>query len=383
MSKVAILLIAFLLASCGGGRGGGSTPTNPIPSRINISVSGASNGIFDPAPVNDGSGTLWMSFSVVDSSSNDPILPHISTRIASSTDDGLTWNADSVLPNTPSDLQVPDGSGGTLWATWHFEVSRLAYDANAVDPNQRWKMFWHRYLEANVGGTGTRLFEHGWIGASTAPSPTGPWSPERKLFVGAGYDTNNNSTIGIPEYDLAALFPSTSDLGSCIAFTEPGIITNSSGVYISLKCATSGSGKVVLIKCDNELTSNSCTYIGDFIDDSEAAQFAPAGQSFSGFSATELIVSPTKTYLMLTPTESPGEIYRGCLVFEVEDLDSATLARSSNVPALTQRIEGVAGSFNGACGYVEGMSASGVIYSEHNDTAPQFRLFASKIRLPK
>lgn len=379
MNKRIIILMTFLLAGCGSGGGSDSLSTDTTSSRIDISTMGAANGIFDPAPVNDGSGTLWMSFSVVDSSSNDPVLPHISTRIASSTDSGLTWAIDAVLPNSPSDLQVPDGFGGTMWATWHFEVSRLAYDADAVDPNLRWKLFWHRYLEANIGGTGTRLFEHGWIGVSTAASPTGPWSAERKLFVGAGYDTNNNTTIGIPEYDLAALYPAADALGACVAFTEPGVTANSGGIYISLKCATGGVGKIVLIKCDNELTASSCTYIGDFIGDTEAAQFEQVGQSFSGFSATELVTVSSNTYLILTPTESPGELYRGCLAFEVADLEAATLVRNMTVPVLTKRIEGTAGSFNGACGYAEGLSASGVIYSEYYDTTPQFRLFASKI----
>jgi len=269
-----------------------------------------------------------------------------------------------------------------MWATWHFEVSRLVYDPFTVDLNQRWKMFWHRYLEANIGGTGTRLFEHGWIGVSTAASPSGPWSPERKFFVGQGYEISNDSIIGPSEYNLASLFPALEDLGTCIAFTEPGVIANSNGVYISLKCATADAGKVVLIQCDNELAASSCSYLGDFMDDTESAQFANVGQNFSGFSATELVETSGKTYLILTPTESPGELYRGCLVFEVADLTTATLVRSANVPTLIKRIEGSAGSFNGACGYVEGTSASGIIYSQYHTSAPQFRIFASKINLP-
>jgi hypothetical protein len=205
---------------------------------------------------------------------------------------------------------------------------------------------------------------------------------ERKLFVGAGYDTSDNTILGVPEYDLAALYPAVNELSTCAAFTEPGAIATNSGVYISLKCATGGVGKVVLLKCDNELTASSCTYIGDFTDDSEAAQFSGAGQNFDGFSATELVVASGKTYLIVTPTESPGDLYRGCLVFEVADLATATLVRNVGDPVLVKRVEGTSGSFNGACGYAEGLSASGIIYSELNNTAPQFRLFASHSELP-
>jgi len=88
MNKIMIILATCLLVSCSGG---GSSSGTDTPSIIDMNINKATNGIFDPAPVNDGSGTLWMSFSIVDSSSNDPVLPHISTRIARSTDDGLTW----------------------------------------------------------------------------------------------------------------------------------------------------------------------------------------------------------------------------------------------------------------------------------------------------
>lgn len=387
MNRISYLsLILCFLSACGGGGGGGSGSPEPgnssTPSRIIIDVNGATNGIFDPAPVDNGSGTLWMSFSVVGTSPNDAVLPHISTRIAGSTDGGLTWTANPVIPNSSVDLQVPDGNGGTLWATWQYEVSRLVYDPYTTDDSRRWKLLWHRYLEADINGDGARLFEHGWIGVSTAPSPAGPWAPERKLFVGSGYDTNNNSTIGVPEYDLAALYPATAELGQCIAFTEPSALVTTAGFYISLKCATGGIGKVVLIRCDSALSDGSCEYVGDLIDDSEAVQFEQSGNSFSGFSATELAASSGKNYLIVTPTESPGELYRGCLVFEIADLATAALRRDANDPVLVKRVEGTSGSFNGACGYTQGAQASGILFSELNDTTPQFRIFASKIHLP-
>jgi len=374
-----VCLLVVVVSSCGNSVDDSTTPmlgTSAV--KIDITVTGASNGIFDPAPVNNGSGTFWMSFSVVDQSPNDAILPHISTRIASSIDNGVNWLVDENIPNTAMDILVPNGSGGTMWATWHYEVSRLVYDPFTVDSNLRWKLFWHRYLEANIAGTATRLFEHGWMGVSTAPTASGPWSSERKMFVGNGYNNSNDSTIGIPEYDLSALYPGVDALGSCIAFTEPGVIANNNGVYISLKCAetATGLGKVVLLKCDNELSTNSCVYIGDLINDSEAAQFALSGESYSGFSATELVDNGSNNYLILTPTESPGEIYRGCLVFEIAELASASLSLT-----LVQRISGKAGSFNGACGYAQGLTGSGIIYSEFTNSTPQFTLFGSKINL--
>jgi hypothetical protein len=109
------MLAAGALANCG------SSSNAVSPSDPSVAVSGAAavNGVFDPALTQDGSNGLWMSYSVVNVSANDAVLPHVSTRIASSTDGGLNWNDAGVAPNAAQDIQVPYLSGAT-WATWQF-----------------------------------------------------------------------------------------------------------------------------------------------------------------------------------------------------------------------------------------------------------------------
>ena len=89
----------------------------------------------------------------------------------------------------------------------------------------------------------------------------------------------------------------------------------------------------------------------------------------------------TTPYLIVTPTLA--DFYHGCLVFQIADLNNATLVRDvSNNPVLQTTITGTSGSFNGACGYTPAASSSGVIYSEVQGSAPQFRLYQSGITLP-
>jgi hypothetical protein len=382
--RVCTIAAAVLLAACssGGGATSGSASGSGA-TAIEVAGAPAANGVFDASLTEDGAGALWMSYSAVNVSPNDPLLPQVGTRLARSADQGRHWTDAGVAPNSPLDVRVPDGQGGNTWATWQYEVSRLLYDPYATDANQRWKLLWHRYLQADLGGSAQRLFQHGWIGLATAPSASGPWSGERKLFAGAAYDPVNDATLGIPEYNLAALYAGAGQLGACLAFTEPGMLATASGIYISLKCATgAATGKVILLRCGNAFAAGSCVYRGDLLADGEAQAFAPSGESYDGFSASELVAAGGANYLFVTPTQSPGDQYRGCLVFAVQNLEAATLVRDAgNRPLAVKRIGG-ASSFHGACGYAAGASASGIIYGEYRTGAPSFRLYGSGVTLP-
>ena len=368
------------LYSCGGG--GAGLP--PVPATA-LSISGvlATDGIFDPSPRHDGSGNLWMSYSTVNYSPHDAALTEVRTRVASSADGGSTWTDVGVDPNnnTAPDFQ-PTVNGTTYWASWHYEVSSLLYDPYDADATKRWKMLWHRMAYVESGGSSNLSIENSWIGLSTASAPNAAWSAERKLFAGSKYATTANTFIGAPEIQLDTLHTS---LNSCIAFTEPSMLAKSDGIYISLNClgltpSLVVTSKIVGVRCDRTFTT--CTYLGDFLQGSEAAQFSQSGQALTGFSATELVSAGGNDYLIVTPTEPPSDSYRGCLAFRISDFATATLVRNSGTPTLIKRISGTSGSFNGACGYDTGATASGIIYSEYNNSAPHFRLFASHVTLP-
>lgn len=372
-----LLLSSLLLAGCADGNG----RNNSVP--INVTGAPATNGVFDPALTQTDSGGLWMSYSTVNFSTSDPILLRVNTRIASSSNAGKNWTDAGVTLNVPSDIQVPDNQGTTVPAVWQYEVSRLLYDASATNANSRWKMFWHRYPAKRANAE--RLFKHGWIGVATAPSPTGPWSTERKFLVGSLYDPATAGIIGAPENTSTSL-----TISDCPIFTEPGALVTASGIYISLKCAGGTAGKVVLLRCNNDLAA--CSHRGDLLRSAEAQQFAPSGQSYNGFSATELVTVGSVHYLIVTPTQlagsPPEEQYRGCYVFQIANLDTALLLRAgglpTGVPVLRRSLAGTSGSFNGACGYTPAASASGIIFGEIQiqGNTRQFHLYGSDVVLP-
>ncbi len=379
MRKLFTLLCsgALIITACGSG----SPPGNLFPARMEFPEAGQ-NGVFDPAPAEDGSGRIWMSYSSVAPSTLQSNLLQTSTRMAYSDGDGTAWTDSGFVinPATPITLSPPREV-----SVWQQEVSRIVYDSFDTTSGKPWKMVWHRHLTSYNSTTRSveRLFQHGWISLKEAASPVAlKDAAERKLFAGSLYDSVNDVTIGPPDFRLDQLFPGADKLGECIVFTEPGIIPAQNGLFVSMKCAKlSKPGKVVLLFCNNDFSS--CDYMGDLLDDSEASLF---GTTYDGFSASELVQVGSQTYLIVTPTESSE--YRGCLVFRVTDLgqDIPTLKsidlvdRGSDVdqtPILVTSVFGTSGSFNGACGYTAGSTGSGIIYSEFFSPSLEFRLFSS------
>lgn len=373
MGRSFALLISLLLGAC-------NSADDTVATPVFVSGAPATNGVFDAALTQDASSGLWMSYSVVNVLSSDPTLLRINTRIASSSDAGSGWTDAGVTLNTATNVQVPDNRGAPTDAVWQYEVSRILYDPNAI-PSPNWKIFWHRYPQANRTAA-ERLFQHGWIGVTTAPAVTGPWSTERKLLVGSLYDPATAATLGAPEYTSTSLA-----ISDCPIFTEPGALSIANNIYISLKCAGGSIGKVVLLRCNNDLTG--CVNRGTLLVNSEAAQFTPLSQnSYDGFSATELVTVSGIHYLIVTPTRA--DAYRGCLVFEIADLNAnpVTLVRvgglANGTPILRRSVAQTLETFNGACGYTPAASASGIIFGEALPlgSSLQFSLYGSGVNLP-
>jgi len=160
-------------------------------------------------------------------------------------------------------------------------------------------LLWHRYLAVFEGGTNTtrRLFQHGWIGLKTAATPGAlATATERKLFAGAGYDATNDTVIGPPEFRLDLLFPGAAQLGACLVFSEPAVLTAVDGIYMAMKCAAASGGKIFGLRCDHSFSPGSCAYLGDFVADTEAATL---NSSWAGFSAPEFAITATKTHLVV------------------------------------------------------------------------------------
>ncbi|MFC1671078.1 exo-alpha-sialidase [Spirochaetota bacterium] len=335
----------------------------PIPVEVTFSGTGE-KGIFDPSLAEDPStGTIWMSYSSVNISEMWVDHDAITTRLAYSDDNGLSWHDNNTAINIAEDFSSAEGNG-----TWANEVSCIIYDKGAALPSERWKILWHRYLWFNR----QRQFAFGWIAMKTAPSPNGPWSSERKLFSGSAYDNVTDTIIGQPEVMLDKMH---SELNSCVAFTEPGMLSTDNALYLSLLCAESSStdGKIVLLKWPHP--DGPWEYKGAFMTNSIDGPL----MGYDGFSAPEMFEKGGDFYLIATPQTS--DKYLGTYIFEIEDLETAAIKRNNGAPEIYLTIFGVDGSHNGAAGYISGASGSGILYSEVNiDSEPfMFQIFSSGI----
>jgi len=369
-----------MLCACGGGGGGGGGGPKISGSNTEISFPNIStNGIFDPSIALDGSGKLWMSYSEVNFVPGTTRYWTVRTRIASSNDAGGSWADEGLITDWLTAAAPP---GYEAW--WEQETPQLTNDAADSDPTRRWKMLWHRYTYIHNTLTDAHgpAHENGWISLKIAGTPNGLASAtERKLFTGYFYNTANDVYIGMPEFPLASLHAGLAD---CAAFAEPGMLPVGDGVYVVLRCAplpaTTDIGKIVLLKCTHTVAKAfaACAYIGNFLADTEAPDHGP----YNGFSAPDLVKVGAKNYLIVTPTNNDG--YRGCMVFEVANLASASLVRDGMSKAVLVKsinLNSTSDHF-GACGYHAGATASGVIHGEVRfSTIPNFRLFASRTNL--
>ncbi len=364
-SVVIYLILIGILTGCGSSDGDNPKSVLPVvsPSLVEITVTGipADMGNFDPAPTADAGGDFWMSYSHV--SLDGSGLKLIETRLASSVDGGAGWTDAGLSINPASAFMI-----GPDTVAWAQEVSRLVYNpfATAVGADP-WIILWHRYLSILSGSETLRLFNNGWIGMQSGNSAM-TLGNERKLFIGSVYNTANDSTIGPPEVALNTLDPALAD---CETFTEPGVLPKSNGIYVSLLCATvAPPGKIILLRCDHHM--NNCSYLGTLIEGSEAAVLK---NGYDNFSASELVSVNGEDYLIVTPSEAT--IYRGCAIYKINNLEQASIARVGGTAEATAVFE-AHGDFNGACGYVDSLSGSGVIMSEaFTASVPVFRLFTT------
>lgn len=339
------LLLSLTLLSCGDG--GSGSPAAP-PTELQFPGVGP-KGIFDPSIEREtATGRLWMAYSEV---SDSPMWPgrndSVRTRLARSDDAGASWKDLGIVVNPSQDVTLPQPAPLEA-GTWNQEVPALAEDPGAP-PAERWKLFWHRYLWVN----GSRRFEHGWIAMKTAPAPDGPWSAERKLFVGSLYEAVNDATIGPPEVKLHTLH---ADLAGCLAATEPGLLATADALYVVLVSAEGpANGRIALLRWRH--ASPGWEYRGSFL----------AG----AFTAPELFLKGATPYVIVTP--QINDLYSGTHVYRIADLEHAVI---DPVPVL--QFTGTPGSHNGASGYDPAASASGILYSEAVLTPPiRFRIYRS------
>jgi len=334
-------------------------------------------GMYDPSLAASTDGIeLFMSFSGV------AARHEVSTLLAQSPDDGWTWcnlgvvNASAEEPSPPDEYPAP-----TFTSTWEHEVSALVHDPGAPD-DERWKLVWHRYLDADDGSGGeTRRFPYGWIGLRAAATPDALFAAEeRKLFAGAAYyfaepiTTYNDGIIGPPELRLDTLDP---ELADCLAFTEPGMVATADTLYLAMMCASNvpDATKVVILKLSHP--DEQWSYVGSVLTTADAQALDP---SYANFTAPELFMLDTQAYV-LTTVVADGR-YRRCLGYEI-DLDVPAIPDvDQNGPDLAFEVTTDATSFqDGVCTYDPVSMGTGVLYGEVwlEDMTPYFSVLASGV----
>lgn len=311
-------------------------------------------GIYDPSLEQDGD-RIWMSYTAVETPQTPACatpdqrstIAHLETRLAASADRGTSWQ-DAGRVNEAVDvcLPAPDGLG-----TWVNEVSTLVRDAGAA-PQERWKLFWHRYLWARDGDPANRRFQHGWLAMRSAASPDDlAAAPTQKLFAARGYDASNDVDGGPPLVRLHELAP---ELADCVAATEPGAAWLDGTLYLALTCHAldPAATRMVLLA----RAGGTWRYASTLFD---AATSAAVG-SPAVMTAPELFPRGRRLGLLATPVHDG--LYRGCLSFDVDLVRGGVRRTRAGFPRVRRTIVLAQPTLTqGACGWDPRATRSGVL----------------------
>jgi hypothetical protein len=246
---------------------------------------------------------------------------------------------------------------------------------------ERWKLFWHHYLRVNEGGQ----FQNGWIGYKSAETPQALRSAkEVKLFGARAYDAVNDDPHskthppvgGPPAVQVNTLHK---DMTMCVAVSEPGAMATQSGRYMSLDCfeprvhnligllgmgLLGSQARVVMLKCDSPChpaSPEAWRSIATVLTDDDAKLGA-----FRSYSAPDLFSRDVKTYPMATRvSDKPWKgSYSGCDIFRFANLETAALEKDHGRLRIVGQVQGIPGSFNGACTFQPAVAAAGYLYGE-------------------
>lgn len=369
LTALALLAFACCAVSCGQA---GRANTAEFPELI-IEGDDAETGNYDPSLEYAPDGTGWLAYSAVTGWPPDTVQ----TRIARSTDQGLTWTrVADVNRSAPASARFPGGA--EVNGTWWHEVPTLVHDPE--DAGREWKLFWHRYIARKAPrGPADRLFMFGWIATRHARSPEGPWSEETAL-IGAGL-------FPLPpfqtQFKIGDLHP---ELQSYIALSEPGSLFHEGVLYLSLQAARNPEREpnkhdkhdiLLLASADH---GGNWRYAGTLLRSEEAAGFG--GDFFTGSS---LAVENGRLFLLVCPEKPgrPGEDHRGTVIFEFDDISRGSLLRdAAGQPALVKRIDPIL-SMGGQSDYDERNSRGGIVMPQFDfGNLPRiFRLFNTGFRI--
>lgn len=332
-----------------------------------VGDTGSTLGIFDPSIVYPADALAGaMAYSSV------PDQLTIRTRVAVSSDHGATWTFVAEV-NTPeaATLASSDATecpGGACSGNLISEVSSLVYDADDPDAARRWKLFAHRYLV----GPGVALhYRIGTITLQTAALVEGPWTAPQKLigwtspapYSSDGVVTNATTLVGMED---------------CLALTEPGALWLPGSLHLAVGCVyldgVTPRIRIELLRSTDHAAS--WTPLGTLLRPEDAACLTPG----ASINAAELFAHDGAVHVAATPSDDTG--YHGCLVFAVDDLATAAVARDDDGVAWPSRtITTAPERFTGACAFAGGAGGYTVPVGFLGTTRP-FRIFRGGLATP-
>lgn len=305
---------------------------------------GAVEGTFDPSMIlGKGEALGAMTYSAVQSDSD------ISIRSAITTDGGKTFRFVGTV-SAPETVTIPSTDamlcpGGTCRGSAMAEVSSLTLDPDEPDPSMRWKVYAHRYV-ALPTQPANLLYPYGYIAMYAAAAIEGPFREVRKVL---GWPSSSS-------FSSASAVSLTTNLGlaDCAFLTEPSaMVVPGTSTELSVGCvyATPTGPKVRIEHLRSLDHGQTFFHVGTWVRPEEVSCLLPG---ITQVNAADLHVANGKVYLSISPGAADG-LYRGCAVFEVGDLGTAQLKRTSEgalVPVRT--FTRTDSGFLGACAYSEG-----------------------------
>ena len=291
----------------------------------------------------------------------------LSTRLASSTDQGATWTYRTDV-NTPTTTSITSTNttgcaGGTCPGTIVNEVSTVMEDPSDPDPSRLWKVITHRYFW--LQGSTTPSYEYGHIALYTSSSPGGLWSAPQPLI---GWTSPSSfSSTGVIATTTTAGIP------SCLVLTEPSALVTSSGIWLAVGCISSATTITVeLLESTDHLAT--FTHVGTIATADDATALHATAPRVN---ASHLFEFGGQTYVLVSPGNAAGN-YLGCDVLHLGS--SGVVERTgSGAPVISRFLDAPSAAQRGACAVAEGAPQTGYVMNIPQVSPLQFRVYKAGV----
>lgn len=271
-------------------------------------------GYGDPSLEYDSaSNTLWLSYSLLDLAVVEfgpPPQPDflVRTHLARSTDMGATFEYVRDINRTELINHPDNGQQGWLI----HEVSTIAQQADGS-----WQVLWLQYFDP-VGEQPRDEFQYNRSVAST---------PEALGDVAEPWIRTSNTSAS---FGASTRLADIDELDDCIVFTEPDIFSYADANYLATSCLVFADGErqpqnegLLLLRQSGE----GYEYVGQLLDAADAAELGgdvvqQADIALARDGSILLLVTPIKLL------EDPN--HKGCIALQIDDIDTAAVARNEN-----------------------------------------------------